>query len=94
VFDDWFADVVDWLELERLDVRKPLALGSVGCLLSESAKLWYRQYKEKNPEESWNLHKCILILRSKLVGSIAPDKLWKQYEGFNMKQLGNDTTIT
>jgi len=34
VFDDWFADVVDWLELQRIDVRKRLALGRVGCLLS------------------------------------------------------------
>jgi len=54
----------------------------------------YRQYREKNPEESWNLHKFILILRSKLVPSTAPDKMWKQYEGFNMTQLGNDATIT
>jgi len=42
VFDDWFADVVDWLELQRIDVRKPLAPGRVGCLLTENAKLWYR----------------------------------------------------
>jgi len=51
-FDDWCADVIDWLELQRIDVRKPLALGRVGCLFSESAKLWYRQYREKNPEDS------------------------------------------
>jgi len=74
-FDDWFADVVDWLDLQRIDVRKPLPLGRVGCLLSENAKLWYRRYREKNPEESWNLHEFILILRSKLVPTTAPNKL-------------------
>ena len=40
MFDNWFANMVAWLELQRIDVRKPLPLGRIGCLLSENARLW------------------------------------------------------
>ena len=39
-FDYWFSDIVDWLELQRIDIRKPLAFARVGSLFEETAKVW------------------------------------------------------
>ena len=77
-----------------MDIRKPAGLKRMGCPLDDGSKIWYRQYKEKTPQEEWNIHAFILMLRTKLIPTTAADKLWKQYQGFNMSQLGPEASIS
>ena len=77
-----------------MDIRKPAALERIGCLLDNGLKIWYRQDKEKTPQGEWNIHAFMLMLRTKLMSTTAADKLWKQYQGFNMSQLGPEASIS
>ena len=77
-----------------MDIRKSTALERIGCLLDDGPKIWYRQCKEKTPQKEWNIHAFILILRTKLIPTTAADNLWKQYQRFNMSQLGPEASIS